>query len=437
MRTKIAIIGAGSVGFTRTFVRDILCISELQDCYFHLMDISDENLTMAVNLTRKFVADHEYRAQIDGTTQLKEAIADAQFVIVVFRIGGLDAFALDIEIPLKYGVDQCVGDTMGPGGVFYHLRNYPELKKIAEAVTEVGAPGCWVLNYANPMSMNTWALRKTGFTNILGLCHGVQGSHELIARALKVDWRDLDFTAAGLNHMTWFIKAEHKGKSVLKDILPAMEQDPEIAANEKARMDVLRHFGYWSTESNGHLSEYLPWYRKREDLKAKYASPKEWWETGKYLAVCRESQHEYQEKYPKWINGEEPVAAGERSREHASYIIEGLVTGRPYRGHFIVENTGLIPNLQTGCSIEIPCYVDRNGIQPTYIGELPKPCAALCASNVAVQDLASDGAITGNKEYIHQAVLLDPLTAAVLGTDEIHNLVEEMFEQLAPWLPQF
>lgn len=437
---RVAMIGAGSVGFTRRLLMDILAVPELRDTEFRFMDISEENLEMAANLCKKMIERDSLPAKVIATTDQREAIRDADYVISTVRVGGLEAFAHDIEIPLKYGVDQCVGDTLGPGGIFYALRTIPVLLGIAKDIREV-APNALFLNYSNPMAMNSWALRKAGGVNIIGLCHGVQGGHWQIAAALGIDPKELDYVCAGINHQTWFIKLSHKGVDVTGKVLEAFEKHPELSTSEPLRIDVLRRFGYYSTESNGHLSEYLPWYRKgTQEQKNRWIDPRVWsgGETGGYLRACRESQDDYKKNYPKWLSGElESIPLGDRSAEHGSYIIEALETGRPYTGCFNVENKGLITNLPNGCTVELPCTADGNGIHPHYVGNLPTACAATCRVSVSVQELAVEAALTGDKDLARMALLHDPLTSAICTPDQVWAMADEMFAALAPWLPQF
>jgi len=437
---KIAMIGAGSVGFTRRLMMDILAVEEFRNTEFRFMDINQENLSMVTNLCRKMIQDNGLRATIHPTTNRIEAVTDADYVFCFARVGGLEAFKHDVEIPLKYGIDQCVGDTLGPGGVFFAMRAIPVLLGIAEDMRKLAKPGALLLNYTNPMAMNTWAVRRAGGVPIVGLCHGVQGGHKQIATALGLPPEEVDFICAGINHQTWYIQVTHKGKDMLPYLLECFENHPELSRDEKVRIDVLRRFGYYSTESNGHLSEYLPWYRKRREEIDRWISQTRWinGRTAGYLHHCVEKTDEYKEMYSKWMSGEaEYIKLGERSDEHGSYIIEALETGRTYRGHFNIENHGLITNLPKASTIEIPCYVDRNGIQPTWIGELPPQCAATCRASISVQEMAVEAALTGNKELVKLAVLHDPLTAAVCNTEEVWKMCDEMFEALAPWMPQF
>lgn len=435
---NIAIIGAGSLSFTHRLMLDFLAVPELQASEFRFMDIDDESLQMATQLCEKLITDHRLPARIHATHNRREAVRDADYVLAVIRVGGLAAFRHDIEIPMKYGVDQCVGDTLGPGGVFYFLRTIPVLLDLAADMREL-APGALFLNYANPMAMNCWALRRAGGVRLVGLCHGVQNSQTLIARGLGIPEAELTFTAAGINHQTWFVQIDHNGTDMRPRLLEAFENHPEISRAEPCRIDVLRRFGYWSTESNGHLSEYLPWYRKHPEKKHRYIAD-DWFggESAGYLREYQEHAEEYRQLFPRLLRGEiETQPFSERTSEHASYIIEALETGKLYRGHFNIENRNLITNLPNGSTIEIPCYVDRSGIHPTYFGDLPLACAATCRASIGVQEMAVQAALTGNRELVKQAVLHDPLTAAVCTPDEVWAMCDELFDALAPWLPQF
>lgn len=434
---KIAMIGAGSVGFTRRLLMDILAVPEFRDTEFRLMDISAENMEMAANLCRKMVEDNDLPAKVIGTTDRREALRGADYVISTVRVGGLEAFAHDVEIPLKYGVDQCVGDTLGPGGIFYALRTIPVLLDVAKDMREL-CPNALLLNYSNPMAMNTWALRRAGGVRVVGLCHGVQHGAGQIAHALGIPCNEMEYICAGINHQTWFTKIAHRGRDLTDKVPEAMRR--VYSAGEPVRLDVLERFGYYSTESNGHLSEYLPWYRKRGDQMKQWVDPSYWagGETGGYLRVCRESQDDYKKNYPKWLSGElDQIPLGDRSLEHGSHIIEALETGRRYWGCMNVGNTGLITNLPDGCTVELPCIVDSNGIQPTYVGDLPMQCAAVCRASVSVQEMTVEAALTGDKQMAKLAVLNDPLTAAVCTPPEVWSMVDEMFAALAPWLPGF
>ena len=436
---KIAMIGAGSIGFTRRLMMDILAVEELRDTEFRFMDISAENLEMITNLCRKLISDNDLPATITPTMDQREAITGADYVFCTARVGGLEAFGYDVEIPLKYGVDQCVGDTLGPGGIFYALRTIPVLLGIARDMRQV-APNALLLNYSNPMAMNSWAVRRAGGIYYVGLCHGVQGGHLLVAQALGLPPEQVDYVCAGINHQTWYIQVTHRGKDMLPFIYDAMASHPDIAPHEPVRLDILKRFGYFSTESNGHLSEYVPWYRKRPAELDRWIYPDVWIDgpTAGYLNHCRAQANAYREMYPRWMSGEaEYIHLGERSTEHGSYIIEALETGRIYRGHLNVENRGLITNLPDGCTVELPAYVDRNGIHPAFVGPLPEPCAATCRTSISVQQMTVQAALTGDRNLVKLALLHDPLTGAVCSPDEIWAMADEMFDALSPWMPQF
>jgi len=435
---KVAMIGAGSVGFTRRLFMDILAVPELRDTEFRFMDIAGEPLEMSATLCRKMAGESGVPATVLATTDRRQALDGADYVFCMIRVGGLEAFAKDIEIPLKYGVDQCVGDTLGPGGVFYALRTIPVLLEIARDTREL-CPDALLLNYSNPMAMNCWALRKAGGVRVVGLCHGMQHGAAQIAAALGIPLEEMEYVCAGINHQTWFIKVCHRGQDLTARIPEAMAASEEIRKHEPLRLDVLQRFGYYSTESNGHLSEYLPWYRKGSD-RDRYMDDSVWagGETGGYLRACRETADDYRRNYPKWLSGElDQIRLGERSVEHGSYILEALETGRIYRGCFNVENTGLITNLPDGCTVELPCVVDSTGIHPLFVGDLPMQCAATCGASISVQEMAVEAALTGDRRLVRLAVLHDPLTGALCTPDQVWAMVDEMFRELAPWLPQF
>jgi len=472
MPLRIAMIGAGSIGFTRRLVRDLLAVPELADATFAFTDISPTNLDMVTRLCRRLIEANSLPARIDSTPDRREAFRDADFVICTIRQGGLEAFQTDVEIPLKYGVDQCVGDTLCAGGIMYAQRTIPALLDFCRDIRDVARPGCILLNYANPMAMNVWACNKYGGVPTIGLCHGVQGAHWQITHVVEM-WakregllpkdyaspgqtprfrfgiedfpfglhrREVDVVAAGINHQTWFVKVLFRGRDVtplLPDLFP---QHPEYARTEKVRIDVLRRFGFYSTESNGHLSEYLPWYRKRTDEIPRWIDLSAWihGETGGYLRVCTEGRNWFETDFPNWLKEPPPrVVPTDRSEEHGSYIIEALRTGRPYRGHFNVVNRGHIPNLPEGCIVEVPGYVDRTGINMPVVGELPMACAATCAASVRVQEMGMEAAVRGDVNLLKLAMLHDPLVGAVCDPEEIWQMTDEMLVAQAKWLPQY
>ncbi len=453
MPLKIAMIGAGSVGFTRGLLRDILSVPELEDTQFAFHDISPHNMDMVTQLCRRDIAANGLPATVKATLDRREALAGADYVLCMIRQGGLEAFATDIDIPLKYGVDQCVGDTLCAGGLMYAQRTIPALLDFCRDIKEVAKPGALLLNYSNPMAMNTWACNQYGEVQTVGLCHGVQGAHWQITRAAeqwaklegllgsdeKLHRRDIDAVFAGINHQTWCIKAEWRGMDLIPRMYALMSAVETFQKGEKVRLDVLKRFGYYSTESNGHLSEYLPWYRKRVGDIPDWIDFASWinGETGGYLRICTEGRNWFEKDFPNWMAQEAPrFAPDARSEEHGSYIIESLETGRLYRGHFNVVNRGHITNLPDGCIIEIPGYVDKNGINMPVIGDLPLACAATCSASVRVQQMGMEAAVTGDVLLLKQAMLHDPLVGAVCMPEEVWQMTDEMLVAQAQWLPQ-
>lgn len=468
MPIKIAFIGAGSIGFTRRLFRDILIVPEFRDTQFAFTDINARNLEMVTRICEKDLRDNHLPAKIVATRDRRRALAGADYVVNCTRIGGLEAFAQDIDIPLKYGVDQCVGDTLCAGGIMYGQRNIAAILDFCRDIREVSRKGALFLNYANPMAMNTWAVLDHGGVNTVGLCHGVQGAHGQIASVIerwarkrgllkkgrsrvlerdfasghpvRLDPREVDIIAAGINHQTWFIKAEWRGRNMLPKLLEMFEAHPTFRRTEKVRIDVLRRFGYYSTESNGHLSEYLPWYRKRTGEIRRWIDLSSWinGETGGYLRVCTEGRNWFRSDFPRWLaEAGKPIKPEERSHEHGSWIIEALETGRTYRGHFNVRNHGCIPNLAADAIVEVPCYVDRTGIHVPRVGNLPLACAATCEASIHVQRMSVEAAVRGDATLLKQAILHDPLVGAVCNPEEVWQMADEMLVAQAKWLPQY
>ncbi len=454
MPLKIAMIGAGSIGFTRRLMADILTVPELQDTHFALCDINAHNLDMVRQLAERDIRGNDLPATISTTTDRRVALTDADYILSTVRIGGLEAFASDIDIPLQYGIDQCVGDTICAGGILYGQRGIAATLDFCKDIREVARPGALFLNYANPMAMLTWAASHFGGVNTVGLCHGVQGAQHQIASCVtqwarregkiaedeKVTRKDIEFVFAGINHQTWCLKAVWRGIDVVPYLLELFQGHDTYPTTEKVRIDVLKRFGYYSTESNGHLSEYLPWYRKRLDEITRWIDLSSWinGETGGYLRVCTEGRNWFETDFPNWLTQDPPKFTPEsRSEEHGSYIIEGLETGRVYRGHFNVVNNGAITNLPDDCIVEVPGYVDKNGINIPRVGALPLACAATCSVSVNVQRMATHAALTGDVTLLKQAMLHDPLVGAVCDPEEIWQMTDELLVAQAPWLPQY
>lgn len=415
-------------------------VQELQDIAVSFTDINERNLDMVTQLCQRDIDENNLSIKIRATTDRREALRGAKYIFSVVRIGGLEAFEQDIEIPLKYGVDQCVGDTLSAGGIMYGQRGIAAMMEFCKDIREVAAPDCLLMNYANPMAMMTWACNKYGGVRTIGLCHGVQHGHQQIADVFGLKKEEVDIICAGINHQTWYVQVKHQGKDLTGELLEAFEQHPEYSKTAKVRIDMLRRFGYYSTESNGHLSEYLPWYRKRPEEIKNWIDLGSWinGETGGYLRVCTETRNWFMEDFPNWMNDPAQVYdSNDRSEEHGSYIVEALETGRVYRGHFNVVNNGIISNLPDDAIIEAPGYVDGNGISMPTVGDLPLGCAAVCNVSISVQRLSVEATIRGDDKLLRQAMMLDPLVGAVCNPKEIWQMVDEMLAAHEPWLPQY
>lgn len=438
---KITFIGAGSLVFTRQLCSDILLAPPLQDSTIALMDIDPRRLEQACSIVQAMVDKRKLRAQVVATTDRREAVEGADFVVTTFQQGGLDAYRLDIEIPQRYGVEQCVGDTLGPGGVFRALRTIPVLLDLCDELDDL-APDALLLNYVNPMAANCWAVAEGSGRPHVGLCHSVQGTSEMLARWTGVPYEEVNFLCAGINHQSFFLEFRRGKEDIYPLIWDAIKR-PEVVAEEPVRTELMKYFGYFVTESSGHASEYVPYFRKtaamvNEDLVPRFTDDVNYWfdygRTGGYLRHCFQRLDKFQSEYEEIVAGALPT---QRSHEYGSWIIEAVETNRTVIINGNVPNTGLITNLPDGCCVEVPCLVNASGIQPTFVGDLPPQLAALNQTNINVQRLIVEAALTDDTDAIYHAVMLDPLTAAVCTLPQIHSMVGELLEQQEEWLPQF
>ena len=434
MSKKIAMIGAGSIVFCKTLLSDIMATPALAGSEFALMDCAEPKLRRMEEFARRMLKDNGLPGAVWATLDRREAVRDADFVVVMIQVGGVEAFELDYKIPLKYGVDQCIADSLGPGGIFRGLRTIPVLAGIARDMEALARPGAVLLQYANPMAANCLALGRASSVPVVGLCHGVQTTLDLISRYCGVPKEEITYTCGGINHMDWFLTLEHKGR----DLYPALREvfeKPEYYKNEKVRGEVFRHFGYFMTESTGHLSEYVPWFRKnRKALDLYCDEPSFGGESGAYYNWCRTIAARYAEEDALAY---ETTRIDHRSVEYCSYILEAVATGRPFRFMGNVRNDGYIANLPRGCCVEVPTFADDTGLHPTFVGELPPQCAALCLTNINVQILAAEAALHADPERLVQAVAMDPLTSAVCTLHEARQMCAEMLEAERAWLPEF
>jgi alpha-galactosidase len=376
---------------------------------------------------------------VSATLDRREAIEGSDYVVTTFQQGGLDAYQLDIEIPQQYGIEQCVGDTLGPGGVFRALRTIPVLIDICSEIDQY-APEALLLNYVNPMAANCWAVAAGSGLPHVGLCHSVQGTSELLANWIKVPYGEVIFFCAGINHQAFFLEFRTKEEDLYPKIFAAIE-DPAIYGQEPVRIDLLKHFGYFVTESSGHASEYVPYFRKSAKMVNNELVPRftdqvnDWFEfgrTGGYLRHCHDRVQKFQQEYESILHED---MSSEQTHEYGARIIEAIETNRPITVNGNVPNDDLIDNLPAGCCVEVPCLVDGNGIQPIKVGPLPPQLAALNRTNINVQELIVEAALTGSKDAVYHAIMLDPLTAAVCTLPQIHELVDKMLAAEAQWLP--
>ena len=429
---KVAIIGAGSIVFCKTLILDILGTPGLEGTEFALMAPSTTRTAQVDAFANRVIKQNKLPAKVWITTDRREALKGADYVIATFQVGGLKGFEYDYTIPMKHGVDQCIADTLGPGGVFRALRSIPVTLEMAQDIEEI-CPNALLLNYVNPMAMICWALGTTK-VQFVGLCHGVQTTLDLISGYCDAPKSEIDFLCAGINHMGWFLKIEHKGQ----DLYPVLRQRfelPEYYINEKVRGEAFRHFGYFMTESTGHLSEYLPYFRKDEKARDLYCDePGFGGESGAYYSFCKYVAGKYTDAI---IVADEPTVLPRRSIEYGSYIIEALETGKKFNFNGNVRNDGMIANLPADCCAEGPIYADKLGLHKTMVGDLPPQCAALNMLNINVQRLAVQAAMSGDPEQIVHACALDPLTSAVLTLKEIRDMASDMLEAERAWLPQF
>lgn len=443
MSLKVCFIGAGSLGFTRKLVRDLLIVKEFENIEISFTDINEDYLEKSRAVIQNDIDHNGKNVKIFASSDRREALRGAKYIFNCVRIGGLDAAKSDIDIPLRYGISQCYGDTLCAGGIMYAQRGIGTMLEFCKDIKELCTSDCLMLNYANPNAMITWAFNEYGKVNTIGLCHGVMYGKWQISQALGVPEDELDIVCAGINHMTWYIKVNHKGKDMLGYLIEAFEQHPKFSQGEKLRIDMMKRLGYYVTESNSHASEYTPWYRKKtgdfnEWLRCGKDCGIENSDTGAYLLDLYEARDQFDAEY-KNLENEKPeqYVAENRGLEHGSYIIEGLETGRIYRGFFNVVNNNCISNLPSDSIVEVPGYIDANGVNISRIGDLPDGCAAACLSNITAQRLAVKAAVSGDDLLLRQAMMFDPITGATLTPPEIWQMVDDFLISQKEWLPQF
>jgi alpha-galactosidase len=435
---KIAFIGAGSLEFTRSLVRDILTFPLLQDATICLMDINPERLDWSRQMVERIIQMGKYPARVEATGDRAEALKNAKVVIVTILAGGTDVWRHDIEIPKKYGVDTCVGDTRGPSGIFRALRTIPVMVGIVKDM-ERYCPDGIMLNYTNPMSMLCRAMQRSTHIPVTGLCHSVQGTAMMLAEWIGAPYQEITYTCAGINHQAWYLKFKWNGKDAYPLIRKAVTGRPEIYNEEIVRNEMFLNLDYYVTESSGHNSEYNWWFRKRPDLIEKYCTHGTGWNPGEYAYILNEylmTEQTWRDDVKKWLASEKPIELA-RESEYAAYIVNALQGGEIFSFNGNVPNTRLITNLPEGACVEVPVFVDKGGFHPVHVGALPPQCVTLTHTNVMIEEMAVEAALGGDPRLVFQAIAHDPLTAAVLSLAEIKTMVNEMFAQNRPHLPQF
>ena len=449
--TKLTIIGAGSTVFTKNIVVDLLSIEKLKTIEIALMDIDENRLDKTYELLKVISKKINAKPKLTKHTNRKEALLNADFVQTTIQVGGYKpSTIIDFEIPKKFGLKQTIADTLGIGGIMRGLRSIPVLLDIAKDIIEICPKALW-LQYVNPMCTNMIAINKVyPEINCIGLCHSVQGTAEMLAKDLNEDIKDIDYLCAGINHMAFYQKFQKKNtgedlypklkslanKIINDEVISSRTKQKEFYTNknlhEKVRYEILRCFGYFVTESSEHFAEYVPWFIKknREDLIEKYKIPIE-----EYIDRC-ELYENIWEELDKDIGPiiDQPI---KRSNEYASYIIDAVTNNNYTTIYGNIMNKKIIDNLPTNCCVEVPCFIDTNGCHPQKIGFLPEHLAGLMRTNINVQLLTAEAAVTKKREHIYHAAMLDPLTAANLSIDEIYQMTDEMIEAHGHFLPAY
>ncbi|HUX87942.1 MAG TPA: alpha-galactosidase [Chloroflexota bacterium] len=434
--TKIAFIGAGSFGFTRKLIRDILTFPLLQDSTLALMDVNSERLDFAKRAAERLVRESGASAKVVATMDRRAALEGADAVLCTILAGGVNVWKYDVTIPEKYGVSINVGDTRGPSGIFRALRTIPVMLEICRDIEEV-APKAFLLNYTNPMAMLCRAIQRESSVPTTGLCHSVQGTSAMLARWIGAPADEITYTCAGINHMAWYLEYKWNGEDAYSLIRDAITNRPEVYNEEQVRNEMFLAFDYYVTESSGHASEYNAWFRKRPELIEKYCTHGTGWNPGHphYILdsyTARETS--WRDEVTNWFA--QPVDL-ERGNEYAAAIINALRGGEAFAFNGNVRNTGLVTNLPPEACVEVPVFATKKGFNPVHVGALPAQVAAITNLSAEIEEMAVEAAITGNARLVYQAICHDPLTAAVLSLDEIRSMVNEMLAQNRDYLPQF
>src|SRR5213593_2815961 len=431
---KVTFVGAGSAVFARQLITDILAVDALDAGIFALVDIDATRLELAKKIAERLVELSSKRWKVEASTARLDVIAGTDYVINSIEVAGLQNVRRDYEIPLRYGVDQCIGDTIGPGGIFKALRTGPAWLEIVADIERV-APHAVIMNYTNPMSILTLAALKATDLQVVGLCHSVQGTSRQVAEYLDISYEEMTWRCAGINHNAWFTTLNHHGE----DLYPRLRErarNPEIYEQDPVRFEVMRRLGAFVTESSGHFSEYVPYFRKRPDLIQKYTRAGYLGESGFYANNWPRWRHANDESIEAMLRGEKEVPL-QRSLEYGADIIEAIECRRKKSIHGNVLNNGAIDNLPGGGCVEVECVVDGSGVATKRFGPLPEQLAALNRAHMAVHELVVEALLKRDRSRAKYALMLDPLTAAVCSPEEIDRLFEEMWAAEKESLPAF
>ena len=438
MSRRIAFIGAGSFGFTRSLVRDLLSFPAFADATIVLMDIDADRLSTITRAVKRIVEAGNYPAQVIATQDRTEALKGAHGVVTTILAGDVDVWQHDILIPKKYGVDINVGDTRGPSGIFRFLRTVNPIMEIAQDISRY-CPEVVYLNYTNPMAMLCRVVQEQ-YPKLVssGLCHSVQGTAAMLARWIGLPEDEISYTCAGINHQAFYLDFLHRGKDVYPLIDKAIRENTDVYNEEIVRNELYLAMGYYVTESSGHNSEYVSWFRKRPDLIEKYCTHGTGWNPGHYAYILNEyknKKYTWKQEIEEWFN--QPVDLN-RGGEYAASIFNAVFGDQTlYKFNGNVRNFNLIDNLPYGCCVEVPVLASKHGLEAIHVGKLPPQLALMCNTSAQIEEMAVEASLTGNRELVYQAICYDPLTAAVLSLKEIKAMTDEMFAQFEEWLPQF
>ena len=438
MAKKIAFIGAGSLGFTCQLARDILSFEAFDDVKIHLMDIHEGRLGYAKQAIEKLIRLGKRSATVHATTDRAKALEGADGVIITILQGGVDVWRHDIEIPKKYGVDINVGDTRGPAGVIRFLRTAPVMLGIARDC-EKYCPNAYVLNYTNPMAMLISYLQRLSRINITGLCHSVQGTAFMLAGWIGAKRDEISYTCSGINHQAFYTEFKWNGKDAYPLIYDKVKNDPEIANAEPVRNEMFLQLGFYPTESSGHNSEYLAWFRKRQDLIDKYCTHGSNWNPGEYAYILNEylkADADWEKKFNEYLSNDDVDL--NRGEEYAAHIFNAVFgDGTPFMFNGNHLNVGIVNNLSPLACVETPVMATSDGFKYIKMDPLPANLAILVNLSAGIEEMAVNAAIEGDPWKVFQANLFDPLSSAVLSMEEIRNLTQEMLDKNAVFLDYF